>query len=403
MLEILIIANLLGFLVSLKSRMGAANPFFIYFAIWSAVFLGYYFSSHTFNPVPASFFFLLFNACVFALFILFIAHGGRYKAAIEFHNRKFKLRKNLVTLLQAACVVSLPFAYLKASALAAGNDIFSVLGYIYLRTSMTEDGLGLGPVNYFSILSYVICSIRVCQFFLDERRLYLTLAAVFVACFYAYINTGRTGVLLLTVLNVIPLVLRGAIRRRGILISAAILAAMFFLIALMTAKGVSAEASFGENIESLAFNLRAYTIAPTLAFSWLENTLSNFSYGLNSFRFVLSLINSLGFDGFEPPALIREYAFVPDATNVYTVYDVYFRDFAYIGIFLPPAFLIIHWVLYKRSAKHGGRWIFYYAASAYPLLMQFFSDQYFSLFSIWLQIAFWYWIFVKKDNSILEN
>lgn len=396
------VGNLFGLFMATRPRMGIANPFALYFLVWSMVFVSYYISKDTFNPVSSEFLLVIFSASAVALLILLTAYGKKHREKMYFLNIEINFRGRLLSIIQLFCILSIPFAYRAASSLSGDNDIFSVTGYIYLRTAMTEEGLGLGIVNYFSILSYVICSIRFYKFSLDKKGKLALFSATGTALFYAYINTGRTGALLLTVLVVIPLILRGAISKRGIVISIVALALMFLTVALMTAKGVSVDASFIENLESLATNLRGYTIAPLLAFSTLENSLTEYSFGINSFRFLLSLITSLGISGFDPPALIREYAYVPDPTNVYTVYDVYFRDFSYIGIFLPPTFLVIHWVLYKKALNLSGRWVFYYAASVYPLAMQFFSDQYFSLFSIWLQIAFWYWIFTieaKRPGS----
>jgi oligosaccharide repeat unit polymerase len=156
---------------------------------------------------------------------------------------------------------------------------------------------------------------------------------------------------------------------------------------------------FSENLESFLENLISYTIAPVLALFGLMNTELMLDYGLNSLRGLIAVLYSFGLIESPPVNLIKNYEFVPNPTNVYTVYEVYFRDFYYFGLLIPPLFLLVHWWLYAKALRIGGRWVFYYAASVYPLLMQFFQDQYFSLFSMWVQVGFWYWLFLKSEKQ----
>ena len=398
MVELLILIAILGLAISSQSRMGVANPFFVYFVVWTSVFSGYYAFASTFYPISLEFVLLILSSTFSAFVILLLVYFGKRKEKPVFNSEVPAFREGWLGLLQMACLISVPFAYEKANALSNQVDIFSVAGYMTLRSSVTEDGQNFGLLNYFSILSYAISSIRAYKYSTDRSKSLLLAASLAVSIFYAYVNTGRTGFLLLTLLLVVPLVLRGAIRRKGIVVCISLLAAMFLMVALMTEKGASSEDGISENITSLGANLRSYTIAPLLAFSNLEGSFQEFSYGANSFRFILSLTNALGLSEFKIASLVRDYAYVPDPTNVYTVYDTYFRDFSYLGVFIPPAFLIFHWWLYAKVFSSGGKWVFYYSASLYPLSMQFFSDQYFSLLSIWIQLAVWYWLLVPKKG-----
>jgi len=213
------------------------------------------------------------------------------------------------------------------------------------------------------------------------------------------VSTGRTHLLLLFSLALMPLIMLEVVRVRGLLIALFLTAATFVFVATMTAKGISLEAGFAENAASLAENLRAYTIAPFVAMSELTQAGSPVEWGSNTFRFFLTVLHSLGVSNKPPPPLIREYVFVPDPTNVYTVYEIYFRDFSYLGVLVPPSLLAFHWWLYGRARKIGEKWMFYYAASVYPLATQFFQDQYFTPLSIWIQIGFWFWIFLASNKK----
>jgi oligosaccharide repeat unit polymerase len=381
--------------------MGIGNPFQVYFLIWFFIIGVYSLSSDSFIPVSPEFFFLILVAKVLSFVILLVA-SGKSNAGIVINQASvvWVPRGKILLFAQLLALVAIPLTYQKARELSGGTDIFTVEGYMRLRSSMTEDGQGFGILVYFSILSHVISSIRVVDFARRRTGGVLLLISVLSSLAYIYMGTGRTYILLLGLLMVIPLVVFGFVRVKGLVLSALIFMLMFFGVAAMTAKGVAVDAGSSENAGSLFNNMRSYTVAPLIAFSRLERIGSEVSLGEYSFRFFVSMLNAAGLFGVKPVALIKGYEFVPDATNVYTVYEVYFRDFSYVGIFIPPLFLIGHWLLYKRATLFGGRWVFLYASSVYPLVMQFFQDQYFSLFSMWLQIWFWYWILLRRPGVV---
>lgn len=395
MLELLLLITFVGLALASQRRMGLANPFQIYFLIWFLVFFGYYFSRNSYIKVQPEFLMLMLLAkSPPFLFLIVILKNPSIEAKLR-NNHLIGLKNyNFIIIAQILVFLLLPFVYNKALLLSGDLDIFSVLGYIQLRTSMTEDGQGYGVLAYFSMLSYVVSSISVVLYATKEISILRLIISVVISLFYVYLGTGRTSVLLFMLLTFIPLVLLKIFKLKEILIFSLLVIVLFVFIASMTAKGISVNSGFLENINSFLENIRGYTVAPLLALS--EFIDSNFSIGLgeNIFRTLFAFAYSLGFTDAPPIALIKDWVFVPDPTNVYTVYEAYLRDFLYVGIFIPPFFLLLHWWLYRRAMRVGGIWIFYYAASVYPLMMQFFQDQYFSLLSTWVQVGFWYWFFL---------
>ncbi|MDR6534870.1 O-antigen polymerase [Variovorax soli] len=400
MFEALLALTAIGLSVASGKRLGFGNPFQIYFFTWLPILGALYVFRRTFIDIPVEFLFLILTAKAAALLLLLVVR-------MEFTNRtaingyaSIRPRTNLIDVAQLLVCLAMPLAYLRAKELAGGEDIFTVLGYIALRSAMTEGGGQVGFLAYFSILSYVVTSLTMLAYKRSGASSFRLLFSFFVSLFYVYLSTGRTSLLLLFSLTLIPLVMLEVIRLKGLAMALLLVAATFIFVAAMTAKGVSVEVGLFENAASLVQSLRAYTVAPFLAMSELFQTDRKMEWGANMFRFLLSVLHTLGVIDSAPPALIRDYVFVPDPTNVYTVYDVYFRDFSYVGIFIPPAILALHWWLYRRARKTGGRWIFYYAASVYPLVMQFFQDQYFSLLSIWIQIGFWFFVFLAPAEDV---
>ena len=74
-------------------------------------------------------------------------------------------------------------------------------------------------------------------------------------------------------------------------------------------------------------------------------------------------------------------------TNVYTFYDYYVRDFGCLyAVFAQFIAAYFHGISYKGMLKRNPLQIYYFSFLSYPLVMQFFQDQYISLLSTWIQI-----------------
>lgn len=395
MIELLLFIAFSGLILASYRHMKIANPYQIYFLIWFLVFLGYYFSENSFIKVPQEFLMIMLVAKSFVFSFLIIIFKSEPLEIQE--NYLFTIRnKSFILLAQIAVFLTAPLAYQKAVSMSGGSDIFSVTGYRLLRYAMTLDGQGFEWMGYLFILAFVLSSISVMLYLTKSiGKLRLT-ASIAVSLFYAFLSTGRTYVLLLTCLILIPLILINRIQIKGIFLFLIFLIFTFMFTAGMADKGVSVDVDFSDNINSILENVRAYTIAPFLALFQLINSNVPIDLGGNTFRIFFAIAYYIGLTDVAPVSLIRDYVYVPDATNVYTVYETYFRDFSYLGLFIPPLFLAMHWWLYRKAIIVGNIWIYYYAASVYPLLMQFFQDQYFSLLSMWIQIAFWYWLFLNK-------
>lgn len=391
----LLLLIICGLYFSGSKKMGFLNPFQIYFWCWFIVFLLYYYLQDTFIGISFEYKLALLTTTVFALVLILFFVFRMNNKVLTYKTHKIYFNKHRLRIAQIILVASVPFAYQRASSLSA-ESIFTALGYMQLRASMNENGENLGVFSYLIILTFVVCSTTIFDYSKTKKGLIWVLVALLTAVFYMYLSTGRTFILLLATMVLYPQIIERKIELKGFLVGLIVLAFLFVVSALMTAKGLSADSGFDDNISSLLENLRSYTLAPLVAMSELFKNQSHIEWGVNTFRMGMAVLYSLGLSDEPPVSLIRQYISVPDLTNVYTVYEVYFRDFGVIGFFIPPFFLCLHWYLYTKAHSVGGVWIFICAASIYPLVMQFFQDQYFSLMSTWVQIAFWNWFFVNN-------
>ena len=395
MIEILVLLAFSGLIFSSFPKHGLGNPFQIYFFVWFLVLFGYRLTQSSWITPSDEFLFVLLLINIF--WFLFFIVSASYLRNVRVNPRftEIDVNEKLIWIFQVLCISMLPLMYLKALELSGGESVFTVLGYIKLRSAVTEDMMGYGWLSYFTMLSMVASSVSI--FLFKDRKITLSrlILSLGVSVAYLYLSTARTSFLLFFVLHLFPFVLTKQIGLIGIFTGGCLLLLSFIFVATMTAKGVSTENDLSDNVYSFLENTRGYTIAPLLAFSTLFEKPPQPMWGENTFRFFLSVFRATGFSKLEPPALIRDYAFVPDATNVYTVYEAYFRDFGGFGFAFVIFFATLHVYLYRRAVMQGGVYIFLYSASVYPLVMQFFQDQYFSLLSMWIQLFFWYGVVVK--------
>lgn len=400
MLEALLLLTGLGLLLASRKRMGPANPYQLYFCVWFFVFLGYYATQETFIEPQPIFLFSIFVSIGVA-FVLLIAttlqRESRKHLAPSLNN--IEIKETFFVAAQFTTSLALAPVFLRAQTLSGGESVFTTSGYIALRSAMTNEGQSFGLLSYFFPLAFVLASLAIILYRQQRAGLATLSTSLATGIFYAYLSTGRTFVLLLFCLSTFPLIVTKTIRIKSLLLYSPIVFLAFIFIALMTGKGVSDNDGVTANVLSFSNSLRSYTIAPFLALSEVFNQELDSALGANSLRFFVSIFYAIGITDTPPVPLIRDYVNTPDPTNVYTVYEVYIRDFLTAGLFIPPAFLLAHQFLYSNASRIGGVWIFYYTASTYPLLMQFFQDQYSSLLSQWIQIAFWYFMLVENRRT----
>ncbi len=144
-----------------------------------------------------------------------------------------------------------------------------------------------------------------------------------------------------------------------------------------------------------------FTSSPIAFVEWMK-TAKEHIHGANTFRFFIAIINSLG-GGIDVVQTVQDPIKITklgEETNVYTVLQYYASDFGLIYAFFIQLILGgVHGFFYKKANLSNKISPFYIALQAifyYPLLYQFFSDQYFTLLSSWLQYIFWFWIFTNR-------
>lgn len=129
--------------------------------------------------------------------------------------------------------------------------------------------------------------------------------------------------------------------------------------------------------------LKVYTVSAIPA---LDQQIHSFYSRLdnNTFRTVYLWLNKIGFN-FDIPPVVADFVFVPYPTNVFTYLYPYYIDFGFFGAILICFFLgACHGYFHIMAVNGSVRHIIFASLLSFPLLMQFFSDQYFMWMSNWI-------------------
>lgn len=289
-------------------------------------------------------------------------------------------------------ILGLPFFIQRGSLLASMGPTHSFL--INIRYQQTVNGGDYGLSAYLVPLAFFAVAIQVMEKPIRSKSIFWVSLAVGLT--YAVFETGRTFVMQMTALLVgIPLIQRRIKPLPALLSITAATALLFGLVGLALGKGGSFDQSLGDNFQGILSSFGEYGLGGVTAFNHRLAHGSEWSCGSHVFRSLIALTNKLGFQ-FQVQPLIQPFVSHPYESNVYTVYSEYFMDFGLFGaLLIQPILGAFHGCLYRRANQGESYFVFLYALFLFPLMMQFFEDQYMSLLSIWVQYALLGWIYFK--------
>ena len=188
---------------------------------------------------------------------------------------------------------------------------------------------------------------------------------------------------------------------KNALILAVILLAVFFFYYYL--KYTEASAKIGDTPLG---SFEAYLCGGVVAFSQWAAEGHELAHGAYTFRLIFAVLNRLGFN--VPVAkIVEEFRTLFNAhrCNVYTVYKWYANDFGVIfSVLMQLPIGMIHGIITKKFYKRQDvKALTVYCISFFPLIMQFFNDEYFSKASTWIQVFLWLFIFLGTGLMIKQR
>jgi len=167
-------------------------------------------------------------------------------------------------------------------------------------------------------------------------------------------------------------------------------------VGLALEKGGSLGTSLSENWPTMRESFLTYAVGgiPALG-TYLHNRGPDVDLGWNSLRTIFAVLRGVGFQTTAAP-LVQPYVDIPIPYNVFTVYHPYTKDFGDIGA-VAVLFVLgfFHAAVYRQATVRNphAMYVFLYAISLFPLVMQVFQDMYFSILSLWIQYGVWAFLF----------
>ena len=372
-------------------RRDSLHPAVLQAGQWGLIGIAYAVTPHSFRDIDASTSMLITTATA-AFVLASITAGSRRQSTVGTSYHSTALRPLLFWI----ALLGLPVFAWRAQELASTAD-FTESFFINLRIALTrEDGEAVtyGALGYLLPIAFVATLVELtssnARFF--ERRGWVSLA---IAIAYAMLATGRTFIFLLFIaIAFIALVQRRVRPMQLVLGSAAFVGVGFFGLGMLVNKVGDGMDNTAALTALDAFAL--YLLSGLAAFDLVHATPAALDWGLNVLRSPIAVARALGFDVQVLP-LVKDYVFVPEPTNIYTVMLPYVRDFSWPGLlFFFALFGRMHGSLYLRAKLGDPRCVVLYGLSVYPLLMQFFQDQYLSLLTTWVQLGALVWLCFRR-------
>ncbi len=285
----------------------------------------------------------------------------------------------------------------RAQALAStgpSSNWFFNLRYV-LSVTWEETGGDLGLVSYFVPLSYLLAGVALLRTYesTSPARIVFLGVSVLMGLTFGVLSSGRSVLLpLLIVLVAIPSILRTASLFRTSVILGVLTLGLFAAVGIALGKGGAVGKQLSSrNWATMRESFVTYAVGgiPAL-WKYLQNR-GPADMGVNSLRTPLAVLKAMGFHVPVAP-LVQPYVDIPMPFNAYTVYQPYIKDFGLMGstaILFALGFL--HAELYRRATVPEPRalYVFVFAISLFPLVMQVFQDMYLSVLSTWIQYGAW--------------
>ena len=395
----------------------AMYPAFLQASLWFGAVSLFSIYQGMFVPVPDGVFALLVAGVLLFSMGAFV---GSYDHQ-PFLTRNYVRERTLPTkraVVALAIVVTLGFVLYVRRTYYLSSSGPSENPFINLRYALSvipEETGGLGIAEYFIGPAYVLAAITVLQRHgLTKPTLCRVAVGVtlLVGLLFGVLSSGRGQVLALVVIVLtIPTVLRAIKALKAGLTLALLILILFAAVGITLEKGGSLGSTLSENWSTLRESFLTYLLAgiPALG-TYLHNRGPDVDLGANSFRSVFAVLHALGFHVTAAP-VVQPYIDVPMSANVYTVQHPYIKDFGTLGgalMLFPLGF--VHSILYRRATvrEPHAMYVFLFALSLFPLIMQVFQDMYFTLLSMWIQygtyaVAFFFLLSERRYQTDFPN
>ena len=246
------------------------------------------------------------------------------------HTYETIISLNLRYILVTIVIIGLPFFILGAYRvyLASNYENF----FIGLRSELSYGEEDLGIVKYLFPFSMVVYTLSLYSFLREKNRVnkLLFIISLIAVIIYTIFFSGRTPFLFILVLYVgMNYFYNKKFSIKKVSQSFVMFIIVFVSFGIIYGKGGNLESTIRENIKPAVQMTAIYGVGGLNALDWEMHHQYRINYnGNNSLRFFIKIAEKLHlFPNTKANDLSAPFVFVPYATNVYTVYSPYIKDF----------------------------------------------------------------------------
>lgn len=288
--------------------------------------------------------------------------------------------------------------YQTASNIIGTRDVFSQLQM--LRSELNYGEADWGLVEYGMILVIVSATyIGARNYSLGIKADIRSYILLILALSISVISSQRTSILFVLVSFFFARSRLGVPPVKSLVVSSIIFIISFIFLGFLLGKVGNKNSNFIDAAQSGWESFVFYILSPLSAFSHTEIWNQNWEHAGLTTRFFLNIFKYLGFTDEGGGTLVLPFVYIPLPTNVYSFSYVAIADF---GFFFILYFVVIG-IMLGFEFSFGRKRIFHRSLQAflyYPIIMSVFSDQFFTIFSQWVQIIFWLLVlqYVYRDG-----
>ncbi|UPW20094.1 oligosaccharide repeat unit polymerase [Agarivorans sp. TSD2052] len=361
------------------------HPAVLHSLVWSSILFLHSFMPHSLNAAGANVLLVVVGALLsFAAGCLLVTALYQTNANAQI-KPSYNLRKyrGFYKVYIAIALLGIPFVFRKAQQIASHGTTGSFM--LNLRLGLNHEAFGnqsFGILAYISLIAFAAVYLTALDYKSKNGRLTFLLAIV-IACFYVVMSTGRTYffLVIIPILFVFSFTNPSKMGLKSFILGFVTIIGFFFFIGVVMGK-------VGENAGEAMSSFSLYLLGGVSAFDVVLSQPYDLQYGSNTLRTFFAILAKIGFE-FEPVKLVKPYVYIPQATNVYTVFYPYYLDYGLTYVFATQfGFGVLHTVLYKRALLGQYGFVLAYSLSVYALFIQWFQDQYLSLLTTWVIIGF---------------
>ena len=372
------------------------SPWAITIAVWVAILVLFQFQQKLLYPLSEQFY-----QCLFLWLLTFIPASllsyyllpGTHR---EGPQRDFdvKVSQPVFNFLLAISIIITPMYFYQVLQVVSMFDASDLLYNIRILAVYGNERHGF--LSYSYILNQVLLVSALWQYpKIAKWKLFFAYAAT---CMSAFAIMEKGLLFFLMLCTVFVLYQKGKIKMRTISLSAVGIILLFFLLNVLRGGSLS---DLGESDATLLDFFAMYILSPAVAFGKVTQDITT-QVGSHTFQVFYQLFNQWGLGDFEVNVKTQEFVYVPIPTNVFTIFQPFYQDFAYTGVaFFGFVYGTVSGLLFRLYHNGNGFCRCLYTYMVYVLVLQFYQENIFMSIVMFMQFVFF--TFLIQQQSVGFN